>query len=108
MVLRSWRILALVLLLASACPPPRVTNALIAATHRHDPSEAGKTVQSRARNRINSPILVDSRRTVAGLASGRPRQDSSSRPFDRTADRPIIVRPSSPPSGPRALLRLRC
>jgi hypothetical protein len=106
MALRSWRALTIVLVLASASPPPRVTNALIAATHRHDPAEAGKSFQSRARNRIGSTFQVAPGVTIAGLSSGEAR---SSRPpgiFARRFDPPSPIRPSGP--APRATFRLRC
>jgi hypothetical protein len=108
MALRCWQALTIVLVLASASPPPRVTNALIAATHRHGQAEGGKTIQSRARNRIGSTIQVESCRTVAGLSSGRARPERPSRVFDRRLKLPIAIQPSAPSLTPRATLRLRC
>jgi hypothetical protein len=105
MALRSWRALTIVLVLASASPPPRVTNALIVATHRHDPAQAGKSFQSRARNRIGSTIHVDACRTIAGLVSGQHRP---SRTFARRLDLPIAIQLSSPSPTLRATFRLRC
>jgi hypothetical protein len=104
----AWRALTIVLVLASASPPPRVTNALIAATHRHDRAEGGKTIQSRARNRIGSTIQVATCRTVAGLASGPARPERAARTFDRSLDLRISIRPFSSLPTPRATLRLRC
>jgi hypothetical protein len=105
MALRSWRSVTILLVLASACPPPRVSNALIAALHRHDPAEAGKSVQSRARNRIGSTIQVDACRTIAGLESGRSRP---SRTEIRPLERPSPDPPLSRSIAHRATLRLRC
>ena len=108
MAFRSWQVLTIALLLASAAPPPRVTNALIAATHRHDPADARKTFQSRARNRIGSPILVATGRTIAGLAGGTARPHRPSRTFARRLDLPIAIQRPSPLPTPRATFRLRC
>ena len=107
MRLRSWRALTILLLLASACPPPRVTNALIAAAHRHDRGESGggKTLQSRARNRISSTIQVAPRRSIVEVSGGRPR---SSTTFTRRVEPPTASRPHPRSPTPPATLRLRC
>jgi hypothetical protein len=106
MALRSWRMLTIALLLASAAPPPRVTNALIAATHRSDRAEGGKTVQSRARNRIASPVQIAAPRDISGLSRGWSRPIPSPSHFARRADIPTAIRPPSPAL--RSSFRLRC
>ena len=108
MALRSWRALTIALLLASAFPPPRVTNALIADAHRHGSAEAGKTLQARGRNRIDSEARVAPCRTIAGLSSGEKRPPRSSSFLGRRPEAPTAIRPSSPSTAPVATLRLRC
>jgi hypothetical protein len=102
-----WRALTItLLLLASACPPPRVTNALIAA-HRHGRAEAGggKTFQSRARNRLNTTIQVAPTRSIVEVSGGRPRPSTT---LARRVEPPIVLRPRPlSPTSP-ATLRLRC
>jgi hypothetical protein len=110
MASRPWRALTIVLVLASASPPPRVTNALIAASDRHDPanSNPGKSFQSRARNRIGSTIHVAPLRAISGLASGRDRLARSPHSFARIFDlAPSIRLPFASPTS-HAAYRLRC
>ena len=106
MTSRSRQILAIVLLLASAAPPPRVTNALIAAAHRHDRPEAGKTVQSRARNRIGPAAALISRLDGSGVTPPGPRPGPSPRPSAREYALEVAPRPAHPT--PRVAFRLRC
>ena len=106
----AWRALTIVLVLASASPPPRVSNALIAASDRHDPadSKSGKSFQSRARNRIGSTFHVAPLRAISGIASGRAALDKSPHPFDQIPDPvPTLRLPSALPTS-HAAHRLRC
>ena len=109
MRLGASRALTIVLLVASAFPPPRVANFLIAETFQHDSAEARKTIHARGRNRIGSPFRLDSHRALACLPSG-----------DRATPRPIqhfsrlqvasntLRRPISRFIPIRASLHLRC
>jgi hypothetical protein len=107
MRLRAYPILVVVLLLASASPPPRVTNALIAATQQQDPAQSKKSFQSRARNRIGFPILVDACLTQSGIDSGR-RKIRPSKFLAHRPDSSITIRTSSPCPTFQAPFRLRC
>ena len=107
MALRSWRILTIVLLLASAAPPPRVTNALIAATDHQKQDSTGKSVQSRARNRIGSTLQIAACLHVSGLSRGALRPRPSTRSIAWKPDRLIAIRPTRFPI-PLAPFRLRC
>ena len=105
----AWRALTIVLLLASACPPPRVSNALIAGPHRHDQAASGRTLQARGRNRIGSPLPVAACRRAVAEPDGRRR---AARPVGApppcaglVATRHLHSRLASPPA---FLSRLRC
>ncbi len=111
MAVRPWRALTILLLLAAAFPPPRVVNLWIADAPGHDSHEAKKTVQARGRNRVGSPIQLDSCRALAPLAGGkrrppRPagpvarRHEPTSRPFRHASPPPALSFPAN--------LRLRC
>ncbi len=108
MVSRSWRSLTFLLLLVVAAPPPRVTNALIAATQHNDPAKARKPVQSRARNRVGSPILVTVDRAIAGIGRGLSKPARPSRPFSWRPDRTIAIRSVPDPAKLVLSAPLRC
>jgi len=69
----NWRALTIWLVLTSACPPPQVSNALIAGSPHLERGVAGKTVLARGRNRIGVAAPVAACRAAVRLASGGPR-----------------------------------
>jgi hypothetical protein len=71
MRLRVFQTLVIVLSLAAALPPPRVTNALIAAGTQEQSSNGKKPIQARARNRIGTPIQIEVCPSLSPLASGK-------------------------------------
>jgi hypothetical protein len=107
MRLRAFQGLVIVLLLAAALPPPRVTNALIAAKQSPDSAPSKKPYQSRARNRIGFPILVDACRTTAAIASGEPKARRSWS-LSRRPEVLIVTRHPSPFLTLPGVFRLRC
>ena len=90
MTARLSRILTLLLVFAAACPPPKVTNVLISVSAGHDAGPGKKTVHSRARNRISSPIHAESCPNLACLGSGpKPSRRSEGASLDRLPVRAI-------------------
>jgi hypothetical protein len=101
----AWRALTIALLIASAFPPPRVFNALIAENHRDG---AGKTLQWRGRNRIGHATPVADVRRDAGLSRNRTQVRRSLLSFAGSFEPPVAVRPGSPCPALRTAFRLRC
>ena len=109
--MRLWaaRALTIVLLVASAFPPPRVANFLIANVLRQDAAEAKKPTQARGRNRIGSPARLDCHRALACLSGADWKPPRPPRAFSRLEDAPdTIHRPTPPALSLRPALRLRC
>ena len=103
------RALTIVLLLASAFPPPRVANFLIANVLRQESVEARKPIQARGRNRIGAPVRVDSRQVLACLSSAdRMPLRTPQYLSHRLVSSARVHLPASPFLSTRENLRLRC
>ena len=105
----AWRLLTIALMFASAAPPPQVANALIDGAHGHERAQAGKSIQSRGRNRIGSEIQPAACRGVEGVDGFRPRPNRPAGPLIRVDARmaasPTLTRHRH---SPREWVRLRC
>ncbi len=75
--MRAWQPLIVALLLTTACPPPRLTNALIRQTPGADQAEARKQVHSRGRYRIANLLATPAQHALAPRANGPRRPDRS-------------------------------
>jgi len=108
---RPWRILTIVLLMATIWPSPRMVHVLVADAARLEKAPlVGKTRQASGRNRISSPVRQSPSCTLTQLAGVGPRPIRDSRPIPRASGpsatslpRPVATLPASPTN-----LRLRC
>jgi hypothetical protein len=61
-------------MLAAAFPPPAIVNLWIASTPLHDSTDASKEVQARGRNRIGSPLILETCQVLMPVDGGKKRR----------------------------------